>query len=200
MIKADRRLFRFTRLRLSARAAGGGGRGAEWRDHDFQTRAFGRCSRQQSSWGKSQVGLQKKNPSVLCVTPVCNTCVNHAEEPLLSLRELPHLSCPDPHTSRLRVSPGDTVNKQVRAEELGLDICPSPTAGSQDEFFCHPEVFGDFPVTQPSQYSLQWLSQCMNKQPGITLRFKASRLVPKQTSHFQAWFAGLLNDPYSHEE
>lgn len=166
----------------------------------FRPGLLGDAPGSRAAGAKARLACKRKIPSVVCVTPVCNTCVNHAEEPLLSLRELPHLSCPDPHTSRLWVSPGDTVNKQVRAEELGLDICPSPTAGSQDEFFCHPEVFGDFPVTQPSQYSLQWLSQGMNEQPGITLRFKASRLVPKQTSHFQAWFAGLLNDPYSHEE
>lgn len=55
-------------------------------------------------------------------------------------------------------------------------------------------------MTQPSQHSVQWLSQGINKQSAIRLRFKPSLSVPKQTSHFQGWSAGLLNDLCSHEE
>jgi len=67
--------------------------------------------------------------------------------------------------------------------------------------FCHPEAFWDFPVNQPSQHSLQWLSWGKSEQqPAITWRFKPLLRVPKQTSHFQAWSAGLLNDLRSCEE
>lgn len=86
------------------------------------------------------------------MTAACATHDNHTGEPLTC--HISQLS----QTFWLRAYPRDTVNKQVWAEELRLDICLSLTAGTKDIFFCHPEAFWDFPVTQPSHHSLQWLS------------------------------------------
>lgn len=130
-----------------------------------ETRAFrpgllGDAPGNRAAGAKARLACKEKSSSRACMTwacmtRACTTCGNHTEEPLLLPWELPPLGCHNPHTFWLWVSPGDTVNKQVRAEKLRLDICPSPAAGSQDASFCHPEAFWDFPVTQPSQHSLQ---------------------------------------------